>query len=119
MPNEKWTTEEYQHWLRTGKRPDSHNRISGSDGEPQRSAGNAAQNPDALQEVVSEYRLTVYHYRHRLPDFDNLFTKHFTDAIVDSGLLPNDTPEKVVTVHKQIKIPKTMVEKTVFVIEAI
>ncbi len=116
MPSEQWTSEEYQEWERSGKCPDRY-RVPGKNGQLEPDSRHEAGQADALQEVVSEYRITVYHYRHRLADFDNLCTKYFLDAIVDSGLLPGDTPDKVIMTHKQIKIPTTLSEKTVFEIE--
>lgn len=116
MPNEQWTPDEYQRYKRTGQLP-LRGGIPGTNGKPKRGLENEQRSINPLKEVKSRYRLTITHYRHKLADFDNLFTKHFTDAIINSGILPDDTPETIITTHEQIKIPTNLMEKTVFKIE--
>lgn len=61
------------------------------------------------------YSLSVLHYRKRLIDLDNLSIKAALDAIVRSGVLPDDSPKFIKEIrHEQIKSKE---EKTVIIIE--
>jgi hypothetical protein len=52
-------------------------------------------------------------YRHRLLDYDNLWSKYVTDALVDCGILAADTPEALCVSHEQVKIGRGETERTV------
>lgn len=56
-----------------------------------------------ITERVDAY---FYHYRHRSLDSDNHFGKHCTDAIVEAGILHDDSRKYIRrTIHEEIIIP--------------
>lgn len=76
--------------------------------------------PYANQAFNKRVIITVHSFRHRLADPDGLCGKYHIDAIVDSGLLVNDTPEEIQEVRfKQTKIKKTDAERTVVTLKEV
>jgi hypothetical protein len=69
----------------------------------------------------SRYRLFFTSYRHRRIDFENLYTKPFTDAFVAAGILADDSPDHLIEEphHRQIQIPASEPERTEVLIEEI
>ena len=64
--------------------------------------------------------ITVRSYRHRLADHGGVSEKYVIDAIVDRGILQDDSPKFVEAVHhEQIKVPKAEEEKTEILIEVV
>lgn len=73
-----------------------------------------------MQRFDSPVCISVYHYRHRLCDPDGASVKAAIDGIVHTGVLRDDSCKEIQEIrHKQIKIPKSEKEKTVFRIEAV
>ena len=56
---------------------------------------NAPKGPHAVEALDEAVRIHVHHIRHRLADYENLYTKHIIDGIVDTGLLHDDRPPYV------------------------
>ena len=118
MEKDVWTTEEYKRFIATGKGPDR-NKLSGAGAKLEPNPGNETSLPAKAQKDDSRYSVVIHHYRHRLIDPENLATKHFTDGIVNAGILPDDTAEKIEIHNKQHKIPKNLAERTVYIIETL
>lgn len=65
-------------------------------------------------------RITFYHYRKRLLDYDNLCTKAILDGVVREGILRDDNPQIIKEVRqKQIKIKSPEKERVMVLIEEI
>ena len=73
-----------------------------------------------MQRFDAPVRISVHHYRHRLCDADGASIKAALDGIVQTGVLRDDSCKEIQEIrHRQIKIPKSENEKTVFRIEAV
>jgi len=65
--------------------------------------------PTEFNNLIS---LSYIHHRHKLLDVDNLCCKAFTDALVEMGLIPGDSPDIVVYVNQtQQKVPRAEPER--------
>lgn len=89
-------------------------RGSSSVTESQSNSIDAIKKQNALKTIDERVIITFIVYRHKLIDPDNNYSKHFTDAIVESGLLRNDTSSEIEEVrYRQVKIPEWEQERTV------
>lgn len=110
----EWTQDDVDNHnarVRSGK---NNNRGSGSAAKSESNTVDAAEKPNAFKAIDERVVITFIVYRHKLIDPDNNYSKHFTDGIVESGLLRNDTSSEIEEVrYKQVKIPEWEQERTV------
>lgn len=111
--------QELTHMLK-GSHAKVRDNVQPSPANLERSFCNVIEKPYADQAFDKRVIITVHSFRHRLADPDGLCAKYHIDAIVESGLLRNDTEKEVKEVRfKQSKIPKAEDEKTVIILEEI
>lgn len=97
--------------VRSGKNND---RSSRSTAQSESNPVHAAEKPHAIKAIDERVVVTFIVHRHKLIDPDNNYSKHFTDGIVESGLLRNDTSSEIEEVrYRQVKIPEWEQERTV------
>lgn len=83
----------------------------------QSSVGNGSERTNAAQAFNSPVSIHFHSRRHRLTDPDGAFTKWMLDAIVEAGILRDDSAKEIQSItHSQEKIPKTEEEQTVITI---
>lgn len=58
------------------------------------------------------FSVTIQHYRHRRIDLDNLSAKAIIDSLAEIGLIPDDSPDRLVSLQcQQSRVPKTEQER--------
>ena len=73
-----------------------------------------------MQGFDTQVCIYVTHYRHRLADPDGISVKAAIDGLVKVGILRDDSCKEIKEVRsRQVKIPKSQTEKTVFRIEEV
>lgn len=73
--------------------------------DTERHSCNVSEKPHKNKKALSPVVIRFTHYRRKLADVDNFYTKHFIDSLVKNGLLPDDSPQFVKEVrHRQVKV---------------
>lgn len=97
----------------------SGNRTTDRDPDPKPSVAHADKGTAGTVAMFSRVRITYTCYRHRVIDWENLFTKHLTDALVTAGIFPDDAPKFMPEQPRliQVQVPQKEPERTVIKIE--
>lgn len=109
-----WTQEDVERHNQKVRNGKNINRGAGSATKLESGSFHAAEKQDAVEAINERVAITFIVYRHKLIDPDNNYSKHFTDGIVESGLLRNDTASEIEEIrYRQVKIPEWEQERTV------
>ena len=80
---------------------------------------NAHPNAHPSVALYAHVRLTYHCFRVRFLDWENVYTKHITDGLVEAGLFPDDEPHIVIEQPRliQTKVKTTAEERVVILVE--
>ncbi len=85
-------------------------------------SGNDMERKKKIKGFDGQVSVKIRSYRHRLSDPFGISEKYAIDAIVDRGILKDDSCKEICeekSNHRQIKIKKSEAEKTIITIESI
>jgi len=90
------------------------------DAQLERDTGGESVGAEAYPRFDTQVRITVISYRVRFTDSDNCCSKYAIDAIVEAGILRDDSPKYVESVtHLQVKVRTKAEEETRLIIEEV
>ena len=113
----RWTEEQVeQHNAKVRQGRGNHGASARAADEP--SVVDEPEATHANQAFVSPVAIRLTHYRRTLADADAPIGKWFIDAIVEAGILHDDSPAFVTEVsHRQVQIEQWEEEQTVILLE--
>ena len=123
---EQWINNNYSHnynadgLLPDEQAPQGDDRSAYTDANDQPDDEHARTEVEQLQAFDTPVHISITHYRSRLCDPDNLNAKGVIDALVEGGLLFDDSAKEVRSItHDQIKVKSRDEEKTRITIEEV
>lgn len=80
--------------------------------EPHPKHGSQAKDSGEAPRPPSRYRVCITSFRCRLLDPDNLFVKWVVDGLRYSRVIPDDSPDHIELVIRQVKVARRAAERT-------